>query len=274
MTTPASALDLFQIGVAVLLLAAVLLFELLALAGFVLLVEGADLALQGAHGVDGLVDLVEQALALDGRVLELAHDAGDKDLFAGDEPAGVANGGGLGLGTGGGLLFFKLGDLLLVLDQRVDAGHGGADARLHHFLGELLFVEDDDFLDVAHAALEVLAQGHDLANDDGRAGDGLEHAHLAALNALGDLDLALAGEQRNGAHLAQVHAHRVVGFFQGAGGQVELDVLALFQLEVLVAGEFGAVQQVDALGADGGDQIVQIVGRRAISSGSMSFTSP
>ena len=45
------------------------------------------------------------------------------------------------------------------------------------------------------------------------------------------------------------------------GRQVELDVLALFQLEFLVAGKLGRVQQIDALGADGGDQIVQIVGR-------------
>ena len=101
----------------------------------------------------------------------------------------------------------------------------------------------------------------DLANHDGRAGDGLEYAQLAALDALGDFYFALAGEQRNRAHFAQVHAHRVVGFFEGPGRQVELDIFALFQLEVLVGAELGAVQQVDALGADGGDQVVQIVGR-------------
>ena len=146
------------------------------------------------------------------------------------------------------------------MTQRVDAGHGGLDARLNHLFGELFVVEDDHFFDVAHAALEVFAEGHDLANHDGRARDGLEHAHLAALDALGDFDFALARQQRHGAHLAQVHAHRVVGLFQGARRQVELDILALFQLEVLVA-ELGAVEQVDALGADGGDQVVQIVGR-------------
>ena len=167
------------------------------------------------------------------------------------------------LGPDGGLLLFQLRNLLLVLDQRVDAGHGGLDARQHHFFGELLVVEDHNFFDVAHAALQVLAQRHDLANHDGRTRDGLEHAHLAALDALGDLHLALAGEQRHGAHLAQVHAHRVIGFFQRPRRQVQLDVLALFQLEVLVAVELGAVQQVDALGADGGDQVVQILGRRS-----------
>ena len=48
---------------------------------------------------------------------------------------------------------------------------------------------------------------------------------LAALDALGDLDLALAGEERHRAHLAQVHAHRVVGLVERAGGEVELDAL-------------------------------------------------
>jgi hypothetical protein len=166
------------------------------------------------------------------------------------------------LGHGQGLFFFQDGDLLLVLDQQVDARDRGLDAGLHHVFGEFFLVEDHNFLDVADAALEVLAQGDDFANHDGRARNGLEHTQLAALDALGDFHLALAGEQRNGAHFAQVHAHRVVGLFQGAGRQVQLDVLALFQLEVLVGAELGAVEQVDALGADGGNQVVQIVRMR------------
>ena len=122
-----------------------------------------------------------------------------------------------------------------MLDQRFDADDGGLDARLHHVFGELFVVEDHHFLDVAHAALQILAQSGNLADHDRRAGDGFQHAHLAALNALGDLDLALAGEQRNRAHLAQIHADRVVGLFQRARRQVQLDVFALFQLEVLIA---------------------------------------
>ena len=124
---------------------------------------------------------------------------------------------GLGGGRGAGQLFVERGDSLLVLDQRVDAGDGGLDAGLHHLFGELFFVEDHHFLYVADAALEVFAESDDLANDDGRAGDGLEHAHLAALDALGDFDFAFARKQRHGAHFAQVHAHGVVGFFQRAG---------------------------------------------------------
>ena len=76
-------LDFFQVGLAVFLLAAVLLLQLLAAAGFVLLLQRANLALQGAHGVHGLVDLVQQALALQSRVLEFAHDARDAAPFRG-----------------------------------------------------------------------------------------------------------------------------------------------------------------------------------------------
>jgi len=54
----------------------------------------------------------------------------------------------------------------------------------------------------------------------------LIHGELAALDTgRADLDLALAGEQRHGAHLAQVHADRVVGLVEGARRQVELELL-------------------------------------------------
>ena len=66
------------------------------------------------------------------------------------------------------------------------------------------------------------------------------HAQLAALDALGDFHFAFAGEQRNGAHLAQVHAHGVVGLFKRAGREVKLDVFALFELESLSAPNLGA----------------------------------
>ncbi len=84
---------------------------------------------------------------------------------------------------------------------------------------------------------------------------------MAALDALGDFNFALAREQGNRAHFAQIHAHRIVGLFQRAGGQVELDVFAVFKLEVLVGAELGAIEQVDALGADGRDQVVEVVAR-------------
>ena len=38
-----------------------------------------------------------------------------------------------------------------------------------------------------------------------------DHHVAAGLDALGDGDLALAGQQLDRAHLAQIHAHRIVG---------------------------------------------------------------
>ena len=119
-------------------------------------------------------------------------------------------------------------DLLLVLEDDVDAADGRAYARLQDLFGELFFVEGDDFLDVADAAAQVFAEADDLADDDGRARDGLHDAELSALDALGDFDFALAGEQRNGAHLAQVHADGVVGLLEGSGREVEFNVVGLF----------------------------------------------
>ena len=131
--------------------------------------------------------------------------------------------------------------------------------------GELFFVEGDDFLDVADAAAQVFAEADDLANDDGRARDGLHDAHLAALDALGDFDFALAGEQGHGAHLAEVHADGVVGLLEGAGREVELDVVGLFAglglVLVAVAAAAFAGEHVDALGVDGGHQVIELVGR-------------
>ena len=46
----------------------------------------------------------------------------------------------------------------------------------------------------------------------GRVEDRARDGVLALLDALGDLDLALAREERDAPHLAQVHADRVVAF--------------------------------------------------------------
>ena len=155
-----------------------------------------------------------------------------------------------------------------MLEDDVDTTGRGADAGLQDLFGELLFVEGDDFLDVANASAQVFAETDDLANDDGRAGDGLHDAHLAALDTLGDLDLALAGEQGDGAHLAEVHADGVVGLLEGAWREIELYVLGLlagFGLVLFaVAGELVAGEDVDSLGVDGSEKVIEIVGRSKV----------
>ena len=69
--------------------------------------------------------------------------------------------------------------------------------------------EVDDIAQENLALLELVAP-----NDDGLEGERAlaqagNHRFAAGLDALGDRDLALAREQLNRAHLAQIHAHRV-----------------------------------------------------------------
>ena len=66
------------------------------------------------------------------------------------------------------------------------------------------------------------------------AADGLLHAQLAALHAAGQVDFALAGQQRNGAHFAQIHAYRVVGInrlFDRMGRRKLFAVMDFFGME-------------------------------------------
>ncbi len=67
------------------------------------------------------------------------------------------------------------------------------------------------------AVLEALVLAQDFGDGLGVVAQGGEHLRLAVLDALGDQDLALAGEQFHGPHLAHVHTHRV-------GGPAELAV--------------------------------------------------
>ena len=60
------------------------------------------------------------------------------------------------------------------------------------------------------AAAQLLPEREQIAGAERRPDGGVEHLLLAALDALRERDLALAGEQRHLPHLAQVRAHRVV----------------------------------------------------------------
>ncbi len=67
------------------------------------------------------------------------------------------------------------------------------------------------FVDAHFFAIDPVGQVEDLG-DRGRAGrNGLDHVLQAVLNALGDLDFALACQQFNRAHLAHIHAHGIGG---------------------------------------------------------------
>ena len=165
----------------------------------------------------------------------------------------------------GGELFCQLVGFLVGLGQFVDLSRELLQAVLQNFIGDLFLVEGDHFLDGADALLEVFAHRQQFIDDDGRARQRLQNPQLPALNALGDFHFAFARKQRHCPHLPQIHADGVVGFFQSAGSEVEFDVLAgFFIIEFLIerggGGQLRPLQHVDALRANRGQQIVEVVG--------------
>ena len=108
---------------------------------------------------------------------------------------------------------------------------------------------------------------HDRAGDRRRPRNRLDDGQLAALDALGDLDFAFAGQQRDGAHLAEVHPDRVVGLVERAGRQIELELLGAFAgaVEQLVFAIFLlGVDDFDAGAAERAEQVVELVRRRDV----------
>ena len=152
-----------------------------------------------------------------------------------------------------------------MLLQFVDAARDFFDAVPQDLLGDLFLIEDDNFLDRAHAALQILANDQDLSDHNRRAGKRLQRAQLSALDALGDIHFPFSGEQRHRAHLAQVYPHRIVGLFEGATGGIEFDFAAAlhFLIKLFVEGretKLGLpLKHVNPPRADGGEQVVQIL---------------
>src|SRR5712691_10805082 len=78
-----------------------------------------------------------------------------------------------------------------------------------------------------------------------------------------EIDFTLAREQRDGAHLAQVHAHRIVGLVERARREIELELFRAFGgavdrfvvAQVLLIG----VDDLDARAAEGVEEIVELV---------------
>ena len=96
---------------------------------------------------------------------------------------------------------------------------GRFDFGCHHLVFIRVRIDEavDDFIDAHLVFLDPLGETQDL-RDRGRARrDRLDHVLQAVLDALGDLDLALAREKLDRAHLAHVHAHRI-------GGAAELGI--------------------------------------------------
>ena len=96
----------------------------------------------------------------------------------------------------------------------------------------------------------------DFLDHQRRARQRFQDRVLAALDAARDFDFAFAGEQRHRAHLAQVHAHRIVDLLADAGGQFEIEeFFAFFDLLLEILGLF---QDFDAGGVEAGEHVFEL----------------
>ncbi len=176
--------------------------------------------------------------------------------------------------TAGAALFLRLLQILVQTAHLIDDLAHPFDVPRLIELGVVLVRVFDDFFDPNLLLSQLVAQIQDLL--DGHAGveHHLQHATLAVLDALGNLHLALAGEQGHRPHLAQVHAHGVVGLgvavvlflllglarARGLGGGARLfsvRPVCLFGHPHLR----GRVHDLDAFTTQGREPVVDLVGR-------------
>ena len=99
----------------------------------------------------------------------------------------------------------------------------------------LLLVEGDHLADRQLPFGQILTEADQLLDRHRRAGDGLLCPDLAAFDALGDGDLALARQQRNDAHLPKIKAHGIIGLVERTGREVEFHLLVGAFLDLLVS---------------------------------------
>jgi hypothetical protein len=83
--------------------------------------------------------------------------------------------------------------------------------------------EIDDVAEENLAVVELVAPDDDGLEGERAFAEAGYHGLAAGLDALGDGDLALAGEQLDRAHLAQIHANRIVGALGGLRSRLGLD---------------------------------------------------
>ena len=125
-------------------------------------------------------------------------------------------------------------DFALLAKGRLDLFQQENDplALVHLVLGGIVFLDGLDHVFELYAPdFEVFAHLDQFLHRHRHFHQGVEHFHLAVLDLFGDDHLALAVKQRNRAHFAQIHAHRV-----GAARGIVEGILALGQLQIGVRG--------------------------------------
>ena len=222
-----------------------------------LLLEFADLRGVLARLAARLVQLLQRALGLDQLVMVMLADddklLGHLLLVIETDEELLQRGVGLdeflvGLRLGGltaGLDHLRVG-LVGLLVGALD----GADQRLERgkiFVAGIDFLVLDDAVEALAALLQLAGEVEVLARGEAEAVEVLLHHALGVLDALGNFDFLLAGQQRHLAHLLEVHADGIVQ-------DVELGVGLLLVGEflflpgrggLLVAVDLGRVDDVD-----------------------------
>ena len=115
---------------------------------------------------------------------------------------------------------------------------GGDQRRVHAVLGVGAGIGRFEIDDVAKEDLSFVQ--FVAPDDDGLEGqrafaEARDHRLAAGLDALGNRDFAFARQQFDGAHLAQIHAHGIVGALAGLG-LLDLGDGLLRDLDKLVVG--------------------------------------
>src|ERR1017187_6823024 len=257
---------LFEFAVDGARLLLVFLALLFAARAFGPLLQVLDLPVERAHAVDRAVHTLNQAFAFVVGEAQFAHRLRRAHDGAGQVAPVTAIVAWTLLLVYRRQLFDERHDLLVKLVEHADLAQKFLQPLVDDLFGDFLFVEGDQFLDGADTFFEILAQSEKFANHNRRARERLQYAVLAALNALGDFDFALAREQRHGSHLAQIHADGIIGFFQSARSEVEFNVLGAFFhfLEFFFQigrRPFRTFEYIDSLRSDRGQQIFQVFRR-------------
>ena len=115
--------------------------------------------------------------------------------------------------VGNGGCFFRLFGFFLERNRQVGAHRVGIRLVVHRRLGKHGF-QIKDFAQLHAAFVQRVRPVYDGGKGHRAFAKPGDHGVAAGLDALGNGDFALAGQQLDCAHLAQVHAHRVIGSVQ------------------------------------------------------------
>ena len=196
--------------------------------------------LEVVDGLEPAPQLLDDLLAVGRAEVEVADRPADLD----DDPAAADE---------GLLLLRDAVELPAEVPDPLDLAQDLLLLLLELALGDVLLGDVEHLLDDERVLLDPVLEGQDLVEDEAGPAEGLDDALLAPLDLAGDGDLALAGQERDVAHLAEVELDRVGRPLQA----VRRDEVALAPLgeHLLLA----RVEDLDPVVAHRRQEIVEIL---------------